>query len=109
MSAWILLAFSIVLEICGTTLLKLSDGFDKPLIGFAAIAAYTGSLWLFAPALKVIPIGIAYAIWAGAGIMTVSVIGFFFFNQSLGALQYLFIALILIGAVGLRLTTTIDV
>ncbi|MEM1396399.1 MAG: multidrug efflux SMR transporter [Pseudomonadota bacterium] len=108
MTAWILLAIAIGFEIVGTTLLKLSDGFEKPLIGFAAIAAYSSSFWFFAPAIKVIPVGIAYAIWAGAGILAMAIIGLLFFDQRLGLLQFVFISLILIGAVGLRLTTDLE-
>lgn len=98
MSAWLYLFAAICFEIIGTAFLKMSDGFEKPMLGMISIAAYTLSL---APALKTIPVGIAYAIWAGVGIVAVAVIGFFFFEQRLQMLQYGFIALILIGAVGL--------
>ncbi len=105
MSAWLYLLIAIGFEIGGTTLLKMSDGFEKPMIGMVSIGLYTASLWFLAPALKTIPVGIAYAIWAGVGIVAVALIGFVFFQQRLGLSQYLFISLILIGAVGLRLTT----
>ena len=55
--------------------------------------------------MKVLPVGIAYAIWAGVGIVVAAAIGVFAFDEKLGALQYVCIALVLIGAVGLRLTT----
>ena len=105
MTAWISLLIAIAFEIAGTAALKLSNDFERPLIGLGAIALYTTSLIFLAPALKTIPIGIAYAIWAGVGILAVALIGFFFFEQRLATPQYVFIALILIGAVGLRLTT----
>lgn len=105
MTAWFSLLIAIGFEILGTSLLKLSNGFEKPLWGGAAIAAYWGSFWFLAPAIKTIPIGVAYAIWAGVGIVAVAVIGLIFFGQRLAFLQYLFIAMILMGAVGLRLTT----
>jgi len=105
MGAWIYLLVAIGFEVVGTSLLKMSDGFEKTGWGVAAIAAYTVSFWFFAPALKEIPVGVAYAIWSGAGILAIAVIGVFFFDQRLQFLQYLFISLILIGAVGLRLTT----
>jgi len=87
MSAWIFLTLAIFFEVCGTVLLKLSNGFEKAGLGMAAIACYS--------------------IWAGMGIFAVTVIGLAFFGQKLGVLQYGFIALILIGAVGLNLTTEI--
>ena len=107
MSAWMFLAVAIFFEVCGTVLLKLSNGFEKVGLGMAAIGCYSICFWFFAPALKVIPAGIAYAIWAGMGIFAITIIGMTFFEQKLGLLQYGFIALILIGAVGLNLTTDI--
>jgi len=57
--------------------------------------------------LKVIPAGVAYAIWSGLGIVLVASLSWVFFGQKLTAVQYGFIALILIGAVGLNLTANI--
>ena len=105
MTAWIYLGVAILFEIAGTSLLKLSNGFEKVHWGGLAIMAYWGSFWFLAPALKTIPVGVAYAIWAGVGIVAITIIGVLFFEQRLQFLQYLFISLILIGAVGLRLTT----
>ena len=105
MNAWILLLIAIAFEILGTSLLKLSNGFEKWQWGAAAIGAYWASFIFLAPAIKTIPVGVAYAIWAGVGIAAITMIGVFFFGQRLQFIQYLFISLILIGAVGLRLTT----
>lgn len=105
MGAWLSLLIAIAFEIVGTSLLKLSHGFEKVHWGVLAILAYWGSFWFLAPAIKTIPVGVAYAIWADVGIVAVAIVGFFFFGQRLQFLQYLFITMILIGAVGLRLTT----
>ena len=104
MNAWILLAIAIAFEVIGTLCLKQSDGFAKWQWGAASIAAYWVCFGALGLALKVIPVGIAYAIWAGVGIVAVATIGMFAFGQKLAPLQMLFIALILVGAVGLRLT-----
>lgn len=56
--------------------------------------------------MKVLPVGIVYAIWAGLGIVAAAAIGVFVFKESLGAIQYACILLVLVGAIGLRLTTT---
>ncbi len=61
---------------------------------------------MLAPAIKVIPVGVAYAIWAGVGIVAAALIGMLAFGERLGLIQLLCIALVLVGAVGLRLTTT---
>jgi len=55
--------------------------------------------------MKAIPVGVVYAIWAGLGIVAAAVIGTFVFDERLGVIQYICIALILAGAVGLKLTT----
>ncbi|MBL8773022.1 MAG: multidrug efflux SMR transporter [Phenylobacterium sp.] len=105
MTAWLYLAAAIALEIGGTFFLKLSNGFEKAHWGAVSIALYSACFWVLAPALKAIPVGVAYAIWSGVGIMAAGAIGAFAFGERLGPLQLGFIALILVGAVGLRLTT----
>jgi multidrug transporter EmrE-like cation transporter len=105
MNAWIILAIAIVFEIAGTSLLKASDGFARWGLGAASIACYWVCFAFLAIAIKSIPVGVAYAIWAGVGIAVVALIGWLFFSQSLNVAQIGFILLILIGAVGLNLTT----
>lgn len=90
------LACAIALEVTGTFLLKLSNGFEGWRWGTLSILCYSACFWFLAPAMKVLPVGVVYAIWAGIGI--------FAFDEKLGALQYLFITLILTGAIGLNLT-----
>lgn len=105
MNAWIYLSIAIGFEIIATVCLKLSDGFENNGYGLLSIALYAVSFWFFAPALKTIPVGTAYAIWSGIGILAIAVIGAIFFRERLELLQYGFIMLILVGAVGLQLTT----
>jgi multidrug transporter EmrE-like cation transporter len=106
MSAWLFVAAAIALEVTGTFLLKLSDGFAKLHWGLLSIACYSGCFWALSPAMKVLPIGIIYAIWAGVGIVAAALLGLVVFGERLGMVQVLCIALVLVGAVGLRLTTT---
>ena len=56
-------------------------------------------------ALKVIPVGVAYAIWAGLGTATIAVIGMVAFGEQVSALKIVFIGMIIAGAVGLNLIT----
>jgi len=105
MGAWALLAVAIAFEIAATACLKLSDGFARWQWGVASIALYWVCFGALALALRTIPIGIAYAIWAGVGIVAVAGIGMAAFGQKLGTLQLVFMGMILVGAVGLRLTT----
>ena len=74
--------------------------------GVAAIFCYSLCFWLLAFAMTRIPMGIAYAIWSGVGIVAIATIGWIVFRQNLTAAQLGFIALILIGAIGLNVTTT---
>lgn len=105
MGAWGYLAAAIALEIFATAFLKLSDGFAKWHWGLLSIMLYSACFWVLAPALKILPVGVVYAIWSGTGIVAITMIGMFFFDERLASLQFLFIAMILIGAVGLQLTT----
>ena len=106
MNAWIFVAIAIALEVAGTFFLKLSNGFESWRWGMVSIACYSACFWALAPAMKVLPVGIVYAIWSGVGIVAASLIGIFAFDEQIGGLQFFFIALILVGAVGLNLTLT---
>jgi multidrug transporter EmrE-like cation transporter len=105
MGAWLLLGIAIGLEVVGTTLLKLSDGFAKWHWGVLSIACYALCFWVFAPALRLIPVGVAYAVWSGAGIVAVTAIGYLAFGERLAAAQIFFMLVLLAGLVGLRFTT----
>ena len=109
MSPWVYLSIAIAFEVAGTLLLKASNGFEKMALGMAAIGCYSVCFWFFAPALKSIPAGVAYAVWAGIGIVCVAILSFALFGQRLSWLQMALISLIVIGAVGLNLTTDIHV
>ncbi|MEL7480330.1 MAG: multidrug efflux SMR transporter [Pseudomonadota bacterium] len=106
MSGWTWLTLAIFLEILATTCLKLSDGFAKPVWGVASIALYSICFVALSPALKALPVGTVYAIWSGVGIVAIALIGALFFKEQLALMQYGFILLILIGAIGLRATTS---
>lgn len=108
MNAWGLLAISIVAEVTATTLLTKSEGFGKPVYGVAALAIFAGCFWALSQVLTRIPVGVAYAIWSGAGVVLISLIGAIFLRQSPSMIQILFISLIVIGAVGLNLTTSVS-
>ncbi|MEM6310918.1 MAG: multidrug efflux SMR transporter [Pseudomonadota bacterium] len=105
MGPWLFLSGAIALEIAGTVFLKLSDGFSKWQWAGASILCYWICFAALAPALRDLPVGVVYAIWAGAGILGGVVIGIAVFGETLNSLQYICIGLILIGAVGLRLST----
>jgi len=105
MNAWGLLGVSIVAEVIATTMLTKSEGFSKPAYGLLALVIFAGCFWALSQVLTHIPVGVTYAIWSGVGVVLISIIGAVFLRQSLSLVQMLFIGLIVIGAVGLNLTT----
>ena len=102
---WFMLYAAIAFEVVGTTSLKLSDGLTRPGYFALCLALYGTSFALLAIALKAIPVSVAYAIWSGAGTVLIALIGILWFQEAASPLRILFIAMILIGAVGLNLTT----
>jgi small multidrug resistance pump len=107
MTAWLVLALCIGMEVLATSLLKASEGFSKPLFGWASLACYSVCFWALSFVLAKIPVGVAYAIWSGLGIVGITVVGWLVFKQSLGWQQLAFIGLIVVGAVGLNLTSRV--
>ncbi len=108
MNAWLLLAIAIIFEVIGTSLLKMSDGFARWGIGMGSIFCYWICFAFLALAIKTIPVGIAYAVWAGFGITIITLIGWLVFKQGLSTAQIGCIALIAIGAIGLNLMTPVE-
>ncbi|MEV4560130.1 multidrug efflux SMR transporter [Kitasatospora sp. NPDC049285] len=103
---YLLLALAITSEVCATSMLKLTDGFTRLWPSLAVAAGYVLSFYLLGRALKHIPVSVAYAVWSGAGTAAVAAIGATFFHESLGRLQWLGIALVIVGVVLLNLRST---
>lgn len=97
------LAIAIVGEVAATSSLKASDGFTKLLPSAGVVLGYAVALYFFALALKTIPVGIAYAIWAGLGIVLVAAIAWLVHGQTLDAWALLGMGLIISGVVVLNL------
>ena len=96
---YVYLSLAIVAEIVGTTALKASNEFTNLVPSIVAFIGYGISLVFLALVLRTIPVGIAYAIWAGVGIAAISVIGFLVFKQALDFPAVLGIGLIISGVV----------
>jgi len=93
------LAIAIVLEVIGTTLLQQSRQFTKlwPTIGVAVF--YGGSFFFLSVALRTMPVGIAYAIWSGLGIVLISTIGVVVLRQALDAAALIGLGFIVTGVI----------
>lgn len=81
MKAGFFLFIAIVFEIIATTFLKKSEGFTKLIPTIITIIGYVGAFYFLSHTLKTIPVGIAYAIWSGVGIVLISLVGMFVFKQ----------------------------
>jgi small multidrug resistance pump len=104
--SWLFLTIAIVMEVCGTTCMKLSDGFSKLTPSVLIWVFYGISFVAFVFALKRIDVSFAYAIWAGLGVLLISAVGILWFREPAGILRLASIGLIMIGVVGLNLTGT---
>lgn len=106
---WLFLGIAITGEVIGTTALKASHGFTRLGYGSLALLSYAISFYFLAIILKTIPIGVAYAIWSGAGVALVTFIGVVLLGQKLDFYAFVGIGLIVAGVMVLNLlsgTTT---
>lgn len=99
MKYWLFLLAAIISEVTATSSLKASAGFTKLIPSLIVVVGYALSFYFLSLVLKVIPIGIAYAVWAGLGIVLLTLIGWLVFGQVLDMPALLGIALILSGVI----------
>lgn len=103
MKSWMFLAAAIVSEVIATSALKASDGFTKGWPSLVVLVGYGLAFYFLALTLRAIPVGIAYAVWSGVGIVLISAIGWVIFGQKLDAPAVIGISLIISGVVVLNL------
>lgn len=96
---YLLLAMAIILEVVGSSFLKASEGFTKWLPSTIVVVAYMISFYFLSLVLKTIPLGIAYAIWSGVGIVLTATIGLIAFKQKLDLPAIIGILFIVVGVV----------
>ena len=99
MSNWLILAIAIIAEVIATSALKISDGFTRVIPSLIVVVGYSIAFYGLALTLKSIPVGIAYAIWSGMGIVLVTLIGWFVFEQKLDPAAIVGMALIVSGVI----------
>lgn len=97
------LAIAIILEVMGTSSMRASNGFTKPLPTIGTIVAFLACFYFLSLALKAVPLGLAYAIWAGVGIVLTALISVVFFHDRLDLPAIIGICLIVIGVVVMNL------
>ncbi|MBN2039213.1 MAG: multidrug efflux SMR transporter [Spirochaetes bacterium] len=101
---WVLLLFGILAELCGSTCMKMSEGFTRVYPSILTFVFWAIGLTVFLFALRKFDLSFAYAIWAGLGIMGVSIIGILFFKEPSSLLKITSIIIIVIGVILLNIS-----
>ena len=101
--AYGLLAVAIISEVIGSTFLVKSEGFSKLFPSIMVVILFSLAFYLLSQVIKIIPLGIAYAIWAGVGIVLTAMVGYVLFKQTLDAPAIVGIVLIVSGVVVINL------
>ena len=107
--AYILLAFAIVLEITGTSLVKDTAGFTRWIPSIICLVTICFSYYLMSHVVIFIPVGITYATWSGLGIAAITIIGIFKYNQIPNIPTIIGLFLIFSGVIIVNLMNDIDV
>lgn len=97
MNSFIFLAIAIISEVIATTALKLSDGFTKIIPSFVVAVGYGVAFYFLSLSLKTISIGVAYAIWSGAGIVLTIAVGVFVWRETVDIARIIGVTLIIGG------------
>ncbi|MEI6778235.1 MAG: multidrug efflux SMR transporter [Chloroflexales bacterium] len=101
-NALLILLAAIVSEVIGTTSLKLSESFSRPMPSLMVVLGYGLSFYLMSLSLKQIPLGTAYAIWSGLGTAATVAVGVLLWKESLDLARIIGIALIIAGVLVLN-------
>jgi Membrane transporters of cations and cationic drugs len=101
--AYLYLGIAIVSEVIATTALKASDGFTQLWPSVLTVSGYGIAFYCLALTLRVIPTGVAYAIWSGVGIVLISLVSWLLYKQELDSPAVLGMALIIAGVIVINL------
>jgi small multidrug resistance pump len=96
---YVYLAVAIVAEVIATSALKASEGFSRIIPSTIVVIGYGVAFYCLSLTLKTIPVGVAYAIWSGAGIFLIAAVGWIVFKQALDLPAIIGMALIVTGVV----------
>ncbi len=97
--AYLYLAIAIVSEVVGTAALKASEEFTRLVPSLIVVAGYASAFYFLTLTLRTIPVGIAYAIWAGAGIVLICLVSWILYKQTLDTPAIIGVGLIAAGVI----------
>ena len=103
MKQYLILLLVIICEVVATSALKQTEQFTRLVPSLITLAGYAGAFYFLSMVLRSIPLGIAYAIWSGAGIVLVALVGWLVFKQHLDLPAIIGICMILGGVVVINL------
>ena len=103
--AWVYLLFAGFAEVFWASFLKLSEGFTKPMYSVVTVVGMMVSFLLLSQATKTLPLGTAYGIWTGIGALGAVAVGILLFKEPAGAARLFFAALLLVGIIGLKISS----
>ncbi len=103
---WVLLIVAILLEVAGTTNMKLSEGFSKPVPSVLVLFFYALSIIALTFAVNRLDVSVAYALWSGMGTALVAIIGLWFFQESITIIKVVALGPIIVGVVMLHFTSS---
>lgn len=106
MQQWVFLSVAIVSEVIATSALKASEGFSRLWPSLLVVTGYVIAFYFLSLTLRTVPVGVAYAIWSGAGVALIALIAWVFLGQSLDIPAIIGLLLIVTGVIVLNLFST---
>jgi quaternary ammonium compound-resistance protein SugE len=103
--AWLYLALAGIEEVISVIAMKYIDGFKRKWPLIVMTIGFGFSFYFLSHAMQILPSGVAYAFWMAVGSIGISLVGVFWFKEKLSVWQWMFLCFILIGAIGLRITS----
>lgn len=105
LNPWFLLAIAILVEVAGTTCMKLSEGFTRPIPALMVFLCYGLGFTLLSVCMKTLELSVVYAIWCGVGMSIIALLGVLIFNEQMTWHKGLSIGVIALGVVSLSLAS----
>ena len=102
--AWVILVLAGLFEVGWAIGLKYTEGLTRLWPTLWTVLAIVSSLWLLAIAMKSLPIGTAYSVWVGVGVVGTVILGIVLFEEPINATRLISIMLIIVGIIGLKVT-----
>lgn len=103
MSAYLTLAIAIIAEVIATSALKASAGFSRIVPSIIVVAGYAAAFYFLSLTLRTMPVGVAYGVWSGAGVILISAIGWLAFGQRLDFAALAGLGLVIAGLIVINL------